>query len=47
MMSADSLTPGNRIVLEKLAVAPIVEKFTAFYGRRRFIAMFTLSVNQL
>jgi len=34
------LTPWSRILLDKLTVTQLVEKFSAFYGIRRFITMF-------
>jgi hypothetical protein len=36
-----SLTPWSRVFLEKLTGSQLVKKFTAFYGRRRFITAFT------
>ena len=35
------LTPWSRVLLEKLTLSQLVQKFTAFYGTRRFIAAFT------
>jgi len=35
------ITPWNRIVLDKLTVAQLPKKFQAFYGIRKFIAVFT------
>jgi hypothetical protein len=37
----DWLTPWSRVLLEKLVVTQIVKKFSAFYGTRRFITVFT------
>ena len=34
-------TPWSRILPEKLTVPRLLEKFTAFYGTRRFITAFT------
>jgi hypothetical protein len=36
-----SLTPWNRVVLEKLIVTQLVKEFNAFYETRRFITVFT------
>jgi hypothetical protein len=36
-------TPWSRAYLEKLTVAKQVKKFPAFYGTRRFIAVFTIA----
>jgi len=35
------LTPGSRILLEKLTGSQLVKKFTSFYGTQRFITAFT------
>jgi hypothetical protein len=35
------LTPGSRVLLEKLIGLQLVKKFPAFYGTRRFITVFT------
>jgi hypothetical protein len=35
------LSPLSRILLEKLTGLPLVKKFSAFYGTRRFITVFT------
>jgi hypothetical protein len=35
------VSPRNRILLEKLVVSKLAKKFAAFYGNRKFIAMFT------
>jgi hypothetical protein len=35
------LTPWNRVLLEKLSVAHMINKFPFFYGTRKFITMFT------
>jgi len=35
------LTPRSRILLEKVAVPHLANKFPAFYGTRRFISAFT------
>jgi hypothetical protein len=35
------LTPWSRVLLEKLTGLPLVKKFSAFYGTRRFITAFT------
>jgi hypothetical protein len=41
------ITPGkrkmklSRVLLEKLTIAQLVKKFSALYGNRRFIAVFT------
>jgi len=37
----NSLTPQNKILLEKLIVAQLVKKCLAFHGNRRFITVFT------
>jgi hypothetical protein len=33
--------PRSRVLLEKLAIAQMDEKFPAFYGTRRFITVLT------
>jgi len=38
-----SLTPGSRVLLEKVTGSQLVKKFPAFYGTRRFITAFTLA----
>jgi len=35
------LTPWSRVLLKKLTASQLVKKSTAFYGNRRFSAMFT------
>ena len=35
------LTPGCRVLLEKLTGSQLVKKFPSFYGIRRFITAFT------
>ena len=35
------LTPGSRVLLEKLASLQLVKKFPAFYGTRRFLTALT------
>jgi hypothetical protein len=35
------LTPRSRVLLEKLTVFQIVNKFPAFHGTRRFVTAFT------
>jgi hypothetical protein len=37
----DSLTPWSKGLLEKLIVCQLVKEFSAFYGTRRFITVFT------
>jgi hypothetical protein len=37
------LTPWSAVLLQKLTVTQLVEKFSAFYGTRRFISLFTRS----
>ena len=37
----DSATPRSKILLEKLTCFQPVKKFTAFYGTRKFITIFT------
>jgi hypothetical protein len=39
------LTPWSRVLLEKLTVTQLVEKFSAFYGTCRFIILFTRAHN--
>jgi hypothetical protein len=34
-------TPWNKALLEKITVAQLVKKFSAFSGTRRFITVFT------
>jgi len=36
-----SLTPGSRVLLEKITGSQVVKKFPAFDGTRRFITAFT------
>jgi hypothetical protein len=35
------ITPRSRVLLEKLAGFQLFKKFPAFYGKRRFITVFT------
>jgi hypothetical protein len=35
------LGPRGRVLLEKLIVIQVMKKFSALYGNRRFIAVFT------
>jgi hypothetical protein len=35
------ITPGSRVLLEKLMVSQPVKEFSAFYGTRRFMTAFT------
>jgi hypothetical protein len=35
------LTPWSRVLLEKLSIPQLINKFPAFYGTRRFITAFT------
>jgi len=35
------LAPLNRVLLEKLTVAQLANKFYTFYGTRKFITVFT------
>ena len=39
------LTPRSRVLLEKLTVFQIVNKFPAFHGTRRFVTAFTSARN--
>jgi len=39
------LTPWSRVLLEKLTVTQLVKKFSAFYGTRRFITVFTTALH--
>jgi hypothetical protein len=38
----DSTTPMSRVLFEKLTVSQLVKKFSAFYGSRNFITVFTI-----
>jgi hypothetical protein len=46
VMLAYLLTPYSTVLLEKLTGLQLVKKFPAFYGTRRFVAVFT-SVHHL
>ena len=35
------LTPGSRVLLEKLTSSQLVKKFPAFYGTQKFITVFS------
>jgi hypothetical protein len=39
----NQLTPYSRVLLQKLIVAQLINKFLAFYGTHRFIFMFTIA----
>jgi hypothetical protein len=36
------LTPWSRVIIEKLIVVKIVQKFLSFYGTLRFISVYAL-----
>jgi hypothetical protein len=40
------ITPWSRVLLEKLIVAPVVEKFPSFHSARRFIVVFARNHNR-
>jgi len=41
------LTPFSTVFLEKLTGSQLVQKFTAFYGTRRFITEFISAITNL
>ena len=41
MTGLNEVNPRSRVLLKKLTVHELVEKFPAFYGTRRFITVFT------
>jgi hypothetical protein len=41
----EELSPWSIVLLEKLIVTYLVKKFHAFYGLRKFIAVFTTARN--